>query len=77
MAYQVVSLIGAVLILSAYAAQQMKRMQAESVAYQSMNLVGGVCLCVVAVAARQYGFIVLEGTWAVLSGWGLWKISVK
>jgi hypothetical protein len=74
MVYQVVSIVGAVMILSAYAAAQMKRLRAETVAYQLLNFAGGTCLCIVAIAARQYGFIILEGTWAVLSGFGLWRV---
>ena len=74
MVYQVVSIVGAVMILSAYAAAQMKRLRAETVAYQSLNFAGGTCLCIVAIAAQQYGFIILEGTWAVLSAWGLWRV---
>ena len=74
MVYQVVSIVGAVLILTAYAAQHFKRLEAESVSYQLLNLVGGVCLCTVAIVARQFGFIMLEGTWSVLSGWGLVRV---
>jgi hypothetical protein len=76
MAYQLISIVGAVVILSAYGAQQMKKLHAESVAYQLMNFIGGTCLCIAAVAAQQYGFIILEGTWAVLSAWGLWRVAV-
>lgn len=74
MLYQAISIVGAVVILSAYAAQQMKKLHAESVAYQLMNCIGGTCLCIAAVAAEQYGFILLEGTWAVLSAWGLRRV---
>jgi len=76
MLLQVVSIVGAVMILSAYAAAQMKRLRAETIAYQSLNFIGGTCLCIVAIAARQYGFIILEGTWAVLSAWGLWRLVI-
>jgi len=74
MIYQVISLIGAVLILSAFAAAQMRRLKHESVAYQALNFAGGVCLCIAAVAALQYGFILLEGSWAILSAHGLWRV---
>jgi hypothetical protein len=74
MVYQVVSIVGALLILTAYAAQHFKRMNAESISYQLLNLTGGVCLCAAAIASRQYGFIMLEGTWSVLSGLGLLRV---
>ncbi len=74
MIFQIVQIIGAILILSAYGAHQMKRMQAEGQAYQSLNMFGGLLLCVAAVADRQIGFIMLEGTWTVISAWGLWKV---
>ena len=71
---QSMQLVGAVLILGAYGAQQMRRLVAESVAYQSLNALGGFLLCVTAVVERQYGFILLEGAWAVLSVWGLARV---
>jgi hypothetical protein len=74
MIYQLISLIGAVLILGAFAAAQMRKLEHQSVPYQLMNLAGGVCLCIAAVAALQYGFILLEGSWAILSAHGLWRV---
>jgi len=74
MIYQVISLIGAIVILFAFASAQTQRMKHDSVPYQSLNLAGGVCLCIAAVAAMQYGFILLEGSWAVLSAHGLWRV---
>lgn len=74
MFFQLLSLAGAVLILGAFAAQQSGRMKSETVPYQALNFAGGLCLCVAAVAALQYGFILLEGSWTVLSAWGLWKL---
>lgn len=74
MAYQIISLAGAVMILSAYAAMQLGRLAAETRTYQFLNLAGGACLCVAAVAAKQLGFILLEGSWAVASAYGLWRV---
>lgn len=71
MVYQVVSLVGAILILSAFAAQQLRKLDASAPAYQGLNLLGGACLCVTAVASRQYGFILLEGCWTLVSAYGL------
>ena len=72
--YQVISFIGAVLILAAYMALQLNRLGAETITFQILNLFGGIFLCTTAVAMRQYGFILVEGLWAVLSAVGLWRV---
>jgi cbb3-type cytochrome oxidase subunit 1 len=64
---QTLGVLGALLILIPFAASQLNRLSTASVAYQSMNLVGSAALTLVAVAERQYGFILLEGVWAAMS----------
>jgi hypothetical protein len=64
---QIASLLGAALILAAYAAHQAGRMDRESLLYHSLNALGGIILCVVAIDASQAGFIVLEGVWTAIS----------
>jgi hypothetical protein len=74
MFYQIISFIGAVLILVAYIALQLNRLDAHTVTFQTLNLFGGIFLCITAVALRQYGFILVEGLWAILSAVGLWRV---
>lgn len=74
MIFQVVSIVGAILILAAFTAQQLQRLDAETKTYQMLNLIGGFCLCTAAIAVRQYGFIMLEGSWTVVSAWGVWRV---
>lgn len=74
MLFQIISLIGALLILAAFGASQAGKLGNETVAYQLLNLAGGACLFTTACVTRQYGFILLEGAWVILSAWALRKI---
>jgi hypothetical protein len=72
---QVVSLVGALLILIPFAGIQLGRLATDSMAYQLMNLVGASALTLVAIVERQYGFILLEGTWAIVSLVGIARMK--
>lgn len=69
---QIVQIVGALLILTAFAAVQLERMRPDSRLYLTLNLVGSVILAVLALVGSQWGFVLLEGVWAVFSAWGLW-----
>ena len=64
---QVVSVVGSLLILVAYTANQAGRMSTERFAYTVLNIVGSAILTVVAVHEEQWGFLVLEGVWTLVS----------
>jgi len=68
---QVIQIVGALLILAAFAAVQFDRMTPDSRLYLALNLIGSAILAVLAVLASQWGFVLLEGVWAIVSAWGL------
>jgi len=70
---QLVSLVGAVLILGAYVALQRGWLPRESRLFNAMNFVGSGLLTYVAVKDRRMGFIILEAAWALLSVPGMIK----
>ena len=74
---QALSLVGAVVILAAYAAQAFKLLAAGGRLYLTLNFVGGALLCVAAVSVGQIGFIILEGAWALISLFGLLRVRTN
>lgn len=68
---QIAQVIGALLILAGYAAAQAGRLSTHSRVYLLLNAVGSGILGVLALGGRQWGFVLLEGVWALLSLWGL------
>ena len=71
---QAISLAGAIMILLPFAASQFGKLATTSLIYQLLNLIGSLALAIVAVIEIQYGFILLEGTWAVVSAAGLARV---
>jgi len=70
---QVVQIVGSLLILIAFLCAQRGLLTPSSRVYLALNLVGSGVLSVIAAGQMQYGFLMLEGVWAVVSAMGLLK----
>jgi hypothetical protein len=68
---QIIQIAGALLILLAYAAAQFGGLDQHSRMYLVLNLIGSAVLAVLAWHESQWGFLLLEGVWALVSAWGL------
>jgi hypothetical protein len=71
---QVIQIVGALIILSAFAASQLGELPTDSRLYLTLNVVGSVILAILAVVEGQIGFLLLEGVWAAVSAWSLFVI---
>ncbi len=70
---QVIQLIGAALILTAFVLAQIERLQPSSATYLTLNFLGGLILAAVAALDLDLGFLVLESVWAAVSAAGLFR----
>ncbi len=68
---QIISFIGALLILIAYVGHQTGWINARRPAYNILNAIGSAILWWIALHPFQIGFLVLEGVWTIISLWAL------
>ena len=74
-ALDVLEIAGAVTILIAFAAAQAGRLRQRTLTYQLLNLGGSGVLAAIAAAESSWGFLLLEGSWAVISLIGLLSLA--
>lgn len=65
-----VEIVAALLVLGAFAGAQLGRLDQHKVPYLTLNLVGTAVLAWLAGFDRP-GFLLLEGVWALISGFAL------
>jgi hypothetical protein len=64
---QGIQIAGAVLVLFGYVLSQTGKLDGSSRPYLIINLVGSAFLAVAAALGQQWGFLLLNGTWAIIS----------
>ena len=67
----VLEVTGAILILVAFALAQFRGLDRHGSLYLVLNLVGAALLASSAAIHRQWGFLLLQGVWAIVALWGL------
>ena len=69
---QAAQIAGALLILAAFVLAQYRVLDQHSYWYLWLNLVGAGALTVLAWHERQWGFLLLEGVWTLVTAWSLY-----
>jgi hypothetical protein len=64
---QILQVAGALLILSAYIASLVRMLDGSSWTYLVLNLFGSSLLAVLAWLDADWGFLLLEGVWAIVT----------
>jgi hypothetical protein len=71
MLLQLLQLVGAMMVLAGFAMVQFGFVPATAMGYLALNLAGSAILAVLALHERQWGFLLLEAVWAIVSARGL------
>ena len=74
---QVISVLGALVILAAYTANQLDRFRTAVLAYSLANAVGAGTLTVVAAVEEQWGFLLVEAVWTLVSVAALARLVLR
>jgi membrane-bound ClpP family serine protease len=65
---QLVQVVGALAVLVAFVLAQFECLPTQSRRYLALNLAGSAVLAIDAYHGHQWGFLILESVWALLSG---------
>jgi hypothetical protein len=64
---QLISVAGAIMVLTAYGALQLGKLGREDRLFNLLNFAGSALLTWIAIVDQRLGFILLEGAWALIS----------
>lgn len=68
---QVIQIAGALLLLTAFAGTQFRFFDSRAYSNLILNFAGSAILAILAALDSQWGFLLLEGVWSLVSLWGL------
>lgn len=68
---QLAQIVGALLVLAGFVFTQFDLLDSRSLRYLLPNLAGSTIMTVTGVFSRDWGFVLLEGCWALVSAWGI------
>jgi hypothetical protein len=68
---QLLQLVGAILVLAGFTLAQVRVLDPQSLPYLVLNAVGAAILATLALIGEQWGFLLLEGVWTIVSVAGL------
>lgn len=68
---QLIQIVGALLNMGAFALLHFEIAPSSALRYLIPNWFGSVLLVISAYADSQWGFLMLEGAWVVVTGWAI------
>ena len=72
--HTVIGSIGVALLLLAYVLLQLKKMETNDLSYAVLNFIGAALAMWSSYLIKFIPFVILEGTWALVSAHMIWKM---
>jgi hypothetical protein len=69
----IIGFIGVTILLIAYFLNLNNKLEKESLVYLQMNFIGAGLACLASVLMNYWPFIILEGSWTIVSAFGILK----
>ncbi|MCI4443721.1 MAG: hypothetical protein JHC39_09495 [Lentimicrobium sp.] len=69
----IIGFIGVTILLVAYFLNLNNKLEKDSVVYLQMNFIGAGLACLASVLMNYWPFIILEGSWTIVSAFGILK----
>jgi hypothetical protein len=67
----IIGSIGVTMMLSAYIMNLTDRVDDDDLRYILLNFFGGILACIASIMIKYIPFVILEGVWTLVSGWGI------
>ena len=75
--FQLIGLLGMICIVAAYFLLQIGRINSETLAYQTINLIGAILLIISLLEHFNLGSFLIEVFWIFITFFGFYKIYKK
>ena len=72
--HTVIGSVGVALLLLAYVLLQLKKMETNDLSYAVLNFIGAALAMWSSYLIKFIPFVILEGTWALVSAHMIWKM---
>ncbi len=73
----VIQIVGSIAVLSGFALAQWGILNQKSTVYLLINAIGSGLLAADAIIELQWGFLLLEGSWSIISIAGLFRVRAQ
>jgi hypothetical protein len=73
----IIGSIGVTMMLFGFVLNIVDKLDNDNIFYILLNLFGGILACIASILIKYTPFIILEATWVLVSGWGIYDYIIK